>query len=105
MDKQILKRMKQDITVWQKTGSVDGDSTWAEPITLKGMIVPKYQVIVDREGQRVESQTTILMSGDNVSLITDTDHVASELFSRTKVKAVQPYLSLGSGYEVLQVMI
>ena len=103
MDAQVKKRMTQNITLWQKTGTVDGDGTWADAQTLKGYSVPEYRVIKDRDGTRIETNTTIYL--DMTDLIHKGDEVATDFIERTPVRAVIPYPALRGGYELIQVMI
>lgn len=105
MDAQVRKRMKQDITWWKKTGEEDGDGIWAAPEVLKGFSVPDYKIVKKRDGTEVQVNTTIIMDAKYQDMIHDGDEVETDFISRTPVQAVIPYLSLKSGYELIQVMI
>jgi hypothetical protein len=104
MDSQVKKRLK-DITLYPCLGTVDGDPTWGEPITIRGYAMPKVAVIVDTKGKEIKISTSVLVEGTDAEKIHTEDELDIPFTGRSSVKKLQPYESLGSGYELIEVLL
>lgn len=105
MDRQVRKRLQQDITIYPCTGVEDGDRMFGEPFVVKGYSVPKYKVVITRAGEEIQVHTAIIVDGSNVGTITDLDEVQTPYIQRTPVKYIAPYQSLRPGTELVELYI
>lgn len=107
MHGQIKKRLTQDI-IFYPLISQDGtgDKTFNElGITIKGYAVPKVTTVTTRSGQQVTTSTVIYIDGDDLSKISLDDECKPPYGDRRPIQSIQPYNSLTTGYEIIEVLL
>jgi hypothetical protein len=94
-----------DITIYPYDKMVDGEATFKAPITIKGVVLPKQVIIINRQGREVVSQSAIYLPGDISNQISPQDEFAAIFTPRSPAKKFNPYASLASGIEVIEVLL
>ena len=96
MTQSAKKHLLQTITVFPSLGKVDGDNTFGTEVNLTGTIFSKSVVVVDRAGNQVESQTTIILSEEAFGHIKESDEIYHSWLGRRPVQKIDIFPDLHS---------
>jgi NADPH-dependent 2,4-dienoyl-CoA reductase/sulfur reductase-like enzyme len=94
-----------DITIYPYDKMLDGEDTFKAPITVKGVVLPKEVIIINRQGRQVVSQSAIYLPGDVASQLSPQDEFAALFTPRSPSSKFNPYYNLAGQLEIIEVLL
>lgn len=105
MNSSIKKLLREDITIYPFDRLVEGDSTFKEPIVVKGVAVPKTTRIYDRDGELVSTNTSIYIDGEIFETLDGRNEVYTRFTGRVPIQKILPYPGLKGNVELVELLI
>lgn len=105
MNNSIKKLLREDITIYHFDKLVEGDSTFHEPVVVKGAAVPKTTRIYDRDGEIVTTNTSIYIDGIYFESLDGRDEISTRFTGRVPIQKILPYPNLKGDVEIIELLI
>lgn len=105
MDNSLKKLLREDITIYHFDKMVEGDSTFLEPVVVKGLAIPKTTRMYDRDGEIVTTATSIYVDGTEFESLNQRDEFYTRFTGRVPAQKILPYPGLKGNIELVEILI